>query len=183
MKTEPHPYALPRQAPQSSTLQGSQTNPTTATPARTHPKRSEALSARWNHTCNDARMDADGLLFEQLLMPVANSQGDASDSQGDGADVSPFTPAQGLPTQLIDELSLQLPTKSNRPFSATILMPNLGEVQVYALKLDGRWGISLGFKRRDVFERMRKQHSACEAAFCAALNQEVELTLHTGGAA
>lgn len=129
----------------------------------------------------DKGIEADGLFFQQLLIPVSSDQSDHSGSGGSSRSFSMFDPVEGVPTQLLDELALQLPEHANRPFSATLLMPSLGKVQIRANKRDSHWAIELGFERRDVLERLTQQHQACEEALAKALDHDVELSLQQAG--
>ncbi|MGY2289768.1 type III secretion system HrpP C-terminal domain-containing protein [Pseudomonas sp. SDO528_S397] len=176
-----HPTA-PR-APQKAAPAAIQPRPDAPPSNAPLPKRSEAQRTRLADLSprEDKELEADGLFFEQLLMPVSSGQSDHSGTSGGGSSFSMFTALDGVPTQLIDELALQLPNHGNRPFSATLLMPNLGKVQIRANKRDSHWAIELGFERRDVLERMTKQHQACEDAFASALDHDVELSLQPAG--
>ncbi|NWB92688.1 type III secretion system HrpP C-terminal domain-containing protein [Pseudomonas agarici] len=145
-------------------------------------RRAETERSRQAGSAFGARRDtsneitADGLFFEQLLVPSTTDQGDSSDRHG-GAGFSLFHPVDEVLTQLIDELAMQLPVQSNRPFSATLLMPNLGKIQVRASKRDNRWNIDLDVERADVLGRLRSNRQVCEDAFSEALGQDVSLSL------
>lgn len=129
-------------------------------------------------------LDADAMLFIQLLAPPPPAQQDdqSGSSQGSSS-FSMFAPLDGIPTQLIDELAVQLPQHGNRPFSATLLMPNLGKVQIRAQKRESHWDIALGLDRADVLERLTRHHGACQQAFAQALDHDVELRLQPAGPA
>ena len=129
-------------------------------------------------------LDADAMLFMQMLVLPPPAHSDDQGSSGNGSSsFSMFAPLDGIPTQLIDELALQLPQHGNRPFSATLLMPNLGKVQIRAQKRDSHWDIELGLERADVLERLTKHHGACQQAFAQALDHDVELRLQPTGPA
>jgi hypothetical protein len=83
-----------------------------------------------------------------------------------------------VPTQLVDELAQRLPAQPDGPFNVTLLMSNLGKVQVNASKRDNQWNIELGFARRGVLKRVQPHQRACENALADALGQDVELSMH-----
>lgn len=188
MRNEPlnapihHPPARPPQkaAPAAIQPQNEHSPASSPAPRRNEPERHRFADNRMNQGRDSSRhLDADGLYFEQLLLPSGGGKGDQSGT-GSGSHFNMFAPADGVPTQLIDELALQLPAHGNQPFSATLLMPNLGKVQVRANKRDSLWAIELGFERSDVLERLSARHQACEEAFSKALGHDVELSM--GGA-
>ncbi|MFC6478762.1 type III secretion system HrpP C-terminal domain-containing protein [Pseudomonas asuensis] len=82
-----------------------------------------------------------------------------------------------MPTQLIDELVQRLAKDPLASLNVTLLMPNLGKVQVRASKRDDRWSVELGFSRQDVFKRLQPRENACESALANALGQPVELSM------
>jgi hypothetical protein len=131
-------------------------------------------------TCNQASptdaLNADGLFFSQLLVPQVNAEPDQSGYGGSGLSLLP--PSDGVPTQLIDELAQRLPAQPDGPFSVTLLMPNLGKVQVNASQRDNQWNIELAFARRGVLKRLQPHQRACESALAEALGQDVQLSLH-----
>ncbi|WP_259696285.1 type III secretion system HrpP C-terminal domain-containing protein [Pseudomonas brassicacearum] len=177
---QPAPRPPQKAAPAAIQPQDDNRSPANAQPRRNEPERIRLADSRLNQGRDTCRhLDADGVFFEQLLVSSGGSKGDQSGAGG-GSGFNMFAPAEGVPTQLIDELALQLPAHGNRPFSATLLMPNLGKVQVRANKRDSRWAIELGFERSDVLERLSARHQACEDAFAQALGQDVELSM--GGA-
>lgn len=182
MRTEPIKHLAPPPAPAKTAVV-----PATPYPAgNPAPKRSDALRNRQadSRVPSDSspQLDADGVLFEQLIAPLPGEQDDQSGSQDGGSShFSMFTPIEGVPTQLVDELALRLPDVGNRPFSATLLMPNLGKVQIQAQKNPGHWAIRLSFSRRDVLERLGRHQPACEEAFSQALGHAVELSLQPAG--
>ena len=147
------------------------------------PKRSETPRSRAADSRSDTPRvpDADSLWFEQLLALPATGQEAQSDARGGASNYSLFAPFDGMPTQLIDQLALQLPALGRRPFSATLLMPTLGKVQVRAHKRDSCWAIDLAFERAEVLQRVNRHHSACESALTQALGHDVELSLHPAG--
>jgi hypothetical protein len=185
MRNEPlnapiqHPAPRPPQKPAPAAIQPRTDTPAAANsqPRRNEPERSRLADSRLIPGRDSTRhLDADGLFFEQLLLPSGSGKGDQSGAGG-GSHFNMFAPADGVPTQLIDELALQLPAYGSRPFSATLLMPNLGKVQVRANKRDSRWAIELGFERSDVLTRLSARHQACEDAFADALGQDVDLSM------
>jgi hypothetical protein len=175
----PHPAPRPPQKPAPAAIQPQADNSAAShsLPRRNEPERGRLADSRLNQGRDTTRhLDADGLFFEQLLMPSGSGKGDQSGAGG-GSGFNMFAAAESLPTQLIDELALQLPAHGDRPFSATLLMPNLGKVQVRANKRDSRWAIELGFERSDVLARLSARHQACEDAFADALGHNVELSM------
>lgn len=128
-------------------------------------------------------LDADSMLFMQMLVPPPPHQDDQSSAGKGSSSFSMFAPPDGVPTQLIDELAMQLPQHGNRPFTATFLMPNLGKVQIRAQKRDSHWDIELGLDRTDVLERLSKHHGACQQALAQTLKHDVELRLQPAGQA
>ncbi|KAF1032695.1 MAG: hypothetical protein GAK37_00366 [Pseudomonas sp.] len=183
MRTEPVKHLAPPPAPKPANT----TRPTATYPAGTPaPKRNDALRNRTAdtrlHSDSSPQLEADGVLFEQLIAPLPSEGDNQSDSHsGGGSSFSMFTPIDGVPEQLVDELALQLPAVGNRPFSATLLMPNLGKVQIQAQKNPGHWSIRLSFSRRDVLQRLTRHQQACEEAFSQALDHDVELSLQPAG--
>lgn len=182
MRTEPIKHLTPPPAPAKTAIVAATPYPS----GNTVPKRNDAprnrLADSRVQTASSPRLDADGVLFEQLIAPLPNGQDDQSEShEGGGSHFSMFTPIEGVPTQLVDELALRLPDVGNRPFSATLLMPNLGKVQIQAQKKTGHWAIRLSFSRRDVLERLGRHQPACEEAFSLALGHAVELSLQPAG--
>jgi hypothetical protein len=123
----------------------------------------------------DATFSADGLFFFQLIQPVGED-GNHQDLGSSGGIALPIQ-SEELPTQLIDELVQRLTKDSLAPLNVTLLMPNLGKVQVRASKRDDHWSIELGFSRRDVFKRLRSQERACESALTGAFGLPVELSM------
>ncbi|WP_437883130.1 type III secretion system HrpP C-terminal domain-containing protein [Pseudomonas sp. LRF_L74] len=118
---------------------------------------------------------ADGVLFNQLIQPVARST-----DQGDGVGGSGFAPsalADVATAQLVDELAQRLPETLAGAFNVSLLMPNLGRIQVRAGKRDNQWDINLGFARRSAFERVQSCRGECEAALANVLAQPVNLTM------
>lgn len=128
------------------------------------------------------QLSADATLFMQMLVPPPPAYSDDQGNSGNGSSsFSMFAPLDGIPTQLIDELAVQLPQHGNRPFNATLLMPNLGKVQIRAQKRESHWDIELGLERADMLERLTKHHGACQQAFAQALEHDVELRLQPTG--
>lgn len=118
---------------------------------------------------------ADGLVFAQLIQP-AQAVSDEGSGLGGGQ-----TAAAGKPdaaaSQLVDELAQRLPIAPPGAFTATLLMPNLGRIQVRAGKRDDQWEVELGCARRETFERLRGQRGACEASLAEAMGSPVRLAL------
>ena len=157
--------------------------PAAATANPPLPKRSETTRSRATDSRSDSPRvpDADSLWFEQLLALPATGQEAQSDARGGASNYSLFASFEGVPTQLIDQLALHLPALGRRPFSATLLMPTLGKVQVRAHKRDSFWAIELGFERAEVLQRVTQHHGACESALAQALGHDVELSLYPAG--
>ncbi|WP_256262462.1 type III secretion system HrpP C-terminal domain-containing protein [Pseudomonas gingeri] len=178
--TAPHPAYRP--APAARAPQAEDRLPSPALQRRSDAERSRQTGNTFGAGRDSSEMTADGLFFEQLLVPSSTDQGEQSEQHG-GSGFNLFSTAEVIPTQLIDELAMQLPARGDRPFSATLLMPNLGKVQVRAGKRDNQWTIDLGFERADVLSRLRNNRQACEDAFSQALGQDVSLSLHGAEAA
>ena len=157
--------------------------PVAATGNAPLPKRSETARSRVTDSRSDSPCvpDADSLWFEQLLALPASGQEAQSDSQGGTSNAGLFAAFDGVPTQLIEQLTLQLPALGRRPLCATVLMPTLGKVQVRASKRDSIWAIELGFERADSLQRVSRHQGACERALAQALGHDVELSLHPAG--
>jgi hypothetical protein len=136
----------------------------------------DRLRSNWNQPSPNDALNADGLFFSQLLVPQVDARPDQSGYGGSGLSLLP--PGDGVPTHLIDELAQRLPAQPDGPFNVTLLMPNLGRVQVNASKRDNQWNIELGFARRGVLKRLQPHHRACESALADALGQDVQLSLH-----
>ena len=116
---------------------------------------------------------ADGQLFAQLLQPV-HQGGDQSGFGGSGVASFQARP-DGMAGELVDELTQRLPSMPSGPISITLLMPNLGRVQVRAGKRDQQLEVELGFERLDVLERLRAQEHSCASALSEALGLPVRL--------
>lgn len=124
--------------------------------------------------CANTAWVPDGLFFSQLLIPQV---GTAPEQEGFGSGQLSFAAtSQPVPAQLIEELAQQLPAQASGPLGFTLLMPNLGEIQVNADWLGSRWNVQLGFKRRDVLARVQGHAQACRQALEDATGQAV--TLH-----
>lgn len=134
----------------------------------------ERLRSMWNQPSPSDALNADGLFFSQLLVPSVNAEPDHSGFGGSGASLLP--PSNGMPTQLIEELAERLPTQPDGPFNVTLIMPNLGKVQVNANKRDNQWSIELAFARRGALKRVQPHQRACENALADALGQDVDLS-------
>jgi hypothetical protein len=119
---------------------------------------------------------ADGLFFSQLLIPTVSEAPDHSGFSGSGLSLVP--PADGVPTQLIDELAQRLPSQPDGPFNVTLLMPYLGKVQVNACKRENHWSVDLGFAKKGVLKRLQPHQRACESALAEALGQDVDVSFH-----
>jgi len=96
----------------------------------------------------------------------------------DGSGFSLLPPSDGVPAQLIDELVERLPAQPDGPFSVTLLMPTLGQVQVNANKRDNQWNVELAFAKRSVLKRLQPHQRACQNALTEALGQNVDLSFH-----
>lgn len=119
---------------------------------------------------------ADGQLFAQLIQPV-QQEADHSGLGGSAATLFPARP-EGMAGELIDELTQRLLGQPTGPLNLTLLMPNLGRVQVRASKRDQQWDVDLGFERRELLERLHAQERTCERALSDALGQPVRLSMH-----
>lgn len=136
----------------------------------------ERLRSAWNQPNQSETLNADGLFFSQLLVPAVGEAPDHSTFGGSGLNLMP--PSDGVPTGLIDELAERLPVQPDGPFSVTLLMPNLGRVQVNAHKRDNQWNVELGFARRGVLSRLKPHQRACGRALADALGHDVGLSFH-----
>lgn len=136
----------------------------------------ERLRSAFNQLDQQETLSADGMFFSQLLVPAVGEQPDQSGFGGGGVNLLP--PGDGVPAGLIDELADRLPAQPDGPFSVTLLMPNLGRVQVNANKRDNQWSVELGFARRGVLSRLRPHQRACESALADALGHDVDLSFH-----
>lgn len=170
IKTPPRPQ--PRPAPQEAAAPNDN-RPSLGTPRKLDLDR---LRASWIQPAQTEALNADGLFFSQLLVAPVSEEPDHSGFGGSGLNLSP--PSEGVPTQLIDELAERLPTQPDGPFNVTLLMPNLGKVQVSANKRDNQWNIELAFARRGVLKRLQPHQRACESALADALGHDVDLTFH-----
>ncbi|KDD66126.1 hypothetical protein ABH912_005445 [Pseudomonas sp. BT76 TE3572] len=171
----PQPKPAPRVAPPADRPGPSESRP--ASPSTAKRGETERGRVTWQHQAADTPMAADGLFFSQLLIPPVSEEPSHSGFAG-GSNFSMPLPAEGVPTQLIDELAQQLPSQAGQPFSVTLLMPNLGKVHVKANKRDSHWEIELGFARPDVLARLQSRQDACEEALSQALGHDVQLSLH-----
>lgn len=174
IKNTPHPppQAQPRPVQPPSAPQADNR------PALTSPRRGDAerVRASWSNTGPNDSLNADAMLFSQLLVPLISEEKDHSGFAGSGFSLLP--PSENVPTQLIDELAQRLPSQPDGPFSITLLMPNMGKVQVNANKRDNQWNIELGFARRGVLQRLQPHQRACENALAEALGLDVDLSFH-----
>jgi hypothetical protein len=165
-QAQPHPVQ-PQPAPQADNH-----------PALTSLRRGDVERVRplWSKPCPNDSLNADGMFFSQLLVPLISEETDHSGFAGSGFSRLPLS--ESVPTQLIDELAQRLPSQPDGPFSITLLMPNMGKVQVNANKRDNQWNIELGFTRRGVLKRMQPHQRACENALTEALGLDVDLFFH-----
>lgn len=136
----------------------------------------DRVRAAWKPSTQPETTNADGLFFSQLLIPTVSEEPDHSGFSGSGLSLLP--PADGVPTQLIDELAHRLPLHPDGPFNVTLLMPYLGKVQVNASKRENHWSVELGFAKKGVLKRLNPHQRACEGALAAALGQDVDLSFH-----
>jgi hypothetical protein len=134
------------------------------------------VRAAWNPPTQQETTSADGLFFSQLLIPTVSEEPDHSGFSGSGLSLLP--PADGVPTQLIDELAQRLLSQPDGPFNVTLLMPYLGKVQVNASKRENHWSVELGFAKKGVLKRLNPHQRACENALAEALGHDVDLSFH-----
>lgn len=122
---------------------------------------------------------ADGLWFAQLIQPL-HGAGGGGEQSGFGGSAAAMLPGQreAILGELLDELTPRLPSQPGGPFNLTLIMPNLGRVQVRAGKRDQHWEVDLGFEREDVLQRLRQQQEQCESALSEALRQPVRLSMN-----
>ncbi|WP_322114155.1 type III secretion system HrpP C-terminal domain-containing protein [Pseudomonas sp. KU26590] len=173
----------PQPQPRAETPRAPTPSPSPAAPGDTRQpsatvRRTDA--DRLRRLCDESALpeslSADGMFFSQLLVPPVTEE--QSESGFAGSSFSTLFPAEGVPTQLIDELAQRLPQQPDGPLSLTLLMPNLGKVQVNANKRDNQWSIELGFARRGVLKRLQPHQRNCESALEQALGCDVDLSLH-----
>lgn len=167
-----HPQPQARPAPETTPA------PNATRPALGGLRRGETdrLRAAWSQPTQPETTSADGLFFSQLLIPTVSEAPDHSRFSGSGLSLLP--PADGVPTQLMDELAQRLPSQPDGPFNVTLLMPYLGKVQVNASKRENHWSIELAFAKRGVLKRLQPHQRACESALAEALGQDVDVSLH-----
>lgn len=174
--------SAPRAHPQPQARQAPETPPTSTNtrPALGGVRRGDLdrLRPTWSQPTQPDASSADGLFFSQLLIPTVSEAADHSGFSGGGLSLLP--PADGVPTQLIDELAQCLHSQPNGPLSVTLLMPRLGKVHVNASKRDSQWNIELGFAKKGVLKRLQSHHRACESALAEALGHDVDLSFHEG---
>jgi hypothetical protein len=173
MKAEHRPPAPPRQAP----------TPPPALPAAADQDRAAAAAPRRDtERPRSASMrlepepiiNADGQFFAQLISPV----GEGAEQQGfGGSTIAAPLQSEAAPAELVDELAQCLAKAPQVPFNVTLLMPNLGRVDVSATPHEGHWGVELTFARREVLRRLKPKARECESALASALGQPVALTL------
>ncbi|MBD8599785.1 type III secretion system HrpP C-terminal domain-containing protein [Pseudomonas sp. CFBP 8772] len=170
-RPQPQPRAEPPRTPSTA-------SPSEARQPQPNVRRADAERLRrlCDESASPASLSADGMFFSQLLVPPVTE--DQSESGFAGSSFSTLFPAEGVPTQLIDELAQRLPQQPDGPLSLTLLMPNLGKVQVNANKRDNQWSIELGFARRGVLKRLQPHQRNCESALEQALGCDVDLSLH-----
>ncbi len=172
-RPQPQPRAEPSRTPSPSPASPSETRQPLTTVRRADAERLRRLC---NESASPESLSADGMLFSQLLVPPVTEE--QSESGFAGSSFSTLFPNEGVPTQLIDELAQRLPQQPDGPLSLTLLMPNLGKVQVNANKRDNQWSIELGFARRGVLKRLQPHQRNCESALEQALGCDVDLSLH-----
>lgn len=172
MKAEPRHPAPPMPSSPAATS----SNVKNEAPAQPALRRSESdrLRSTWASREFDAQPSADGQFFAQLIAPV--DEGGEQQGWGGGAIALP-APSEEMPTELVDELVQHLTKDPLARLDITLLMPNLGRIDVKASAREGHWSIELGFARRDVLKRLRPRQRACEAALANALGQPVELSM------
>ncbi len=174
IKSPPRPQASPTQRP--APTESAVSNTTRSSVGGLRRGEAERLRSTWHQTDPSEALSADGMFFSQLLVPAVGEQPDQSGFGGSALNLLP--PGDGVPTALIDELAERLPVQPDGPFSVTLLMPNLGRVQVNANKRDNQWSVELAFARRGVLSRLRPHQRACESALADALGQDVDLSFH-----
>jgi hypothetical protein len=170
-RPQPQPRAEPSRTPSPSPASPGETRQPLATVRRADTERLRRLC---DESASPASLSADGMFFSQLLVPPVTEQ--QSESAFAGSSFSTLFPTEGVPTQLIDELAQRLPQQPDGPLSLTLLMPNLGKVQVNASKRDNQWSIELGFARRGVLKRLQPHQRNCESALEQALGCDVDLS-------
>lgn len=170
--THPRPQVQPRPAPSEPAATADNR------PALGNLRRGESdrLRSAWNQPAAQEALNADGLFFSKLLVLPVGEKTEQSGYSGSGFSLLP--PSDGVPTQLIDELAQRLPDQPDGPLSVTLLMPNLGKIQVNANKRDNQWTVELGFARRGLLKRLQPHQHACESALADALGQDVDLSFH-----
>lgn len=170
-RPQPQPRAETSRAPSPSPAAPGDTRQPSSPVRRADAERLRRLC---DESASPASLSADGMFFSQLLVPPVTEQ--QSESGFAGSSFSTLFPAEGVPTQLIDELAQRLPQQPDGPLSLTLLMPNLGKVQVNANKRDNQWSIELGFTRRGVLKRLQPHQRNCESALEQALGCDVDLS-------
>lgn len=174
MKAEHRPPAPPRPAPVPAPAQptatANQDRAAAALPRR-DTERPRGPLARLEP---EPIVNADGQFFAQLILPV----GEGPNHQGfGGSTIALPVQSEAAPAELVDELAQCLAKAPQVPFNVTLLMPNLGRVEVSATPQEGHWGVELSFARREVLRRLRPKARECESALASALGQPVALTM------
>lgn len=172
MKAEPRHPAPPLPSP--AAPNGTAAKDSRTSQAALRRSESERLRSAWTCREADTPMSADGQLFAQLIAPVD----EGGEQQGwSGGTVALPAQSEEMPTEVVDELVQRLAKDPLAGLNVTLLMPNLGRIEVKASSRDGRWNIELGFARRDVLKRLQPRQRACEDALANALGQPVELSM------
>ncbi|WP_223536854.1 type III secretion system HrpP C-terminal domain-containing protein [Pseudomonas sp. GL-B-16] len=128
----------------------------------------------WSNRGAEALPTADGQYFAQLIGLV--DEGGGQQGWGGGA-IAMTTQSEEVPMDLMDELAQHLSKDPMSALDVTLLMPNLGRIEVRANARGGRWEVELGFARRDVLKRLQPRQRSCEAALAKALGKPVELSM------
>ena len=143
MKTEARPSAPPRPVSSQVVAPGKESAAPLINGRRGESER--LRSVRPEHETEHI-LNADGLYFSQLIQPFSSDA--VQQDLGGSAGVALPLQAEEAPAELIDELVQQLTRNSVAPLAVTVLMPNLGKVQVKVTRHNDHWGIELGFSRR-----------------------------------
>ncbi|MBA1246289.1 flagellar hook-length control protein FliK (plasmid) [Pseudomonas luteola] len=172
MKTEARPSAPPRPLSSPVSAPSKESSAPLLIGRRGENERLRSLSPEHE---TEHVLNADGLFFSQLIQPVSSDAG--QQDLGGSAGVALSVQTEEAPAELIDELVQQLTRNSVAPLAVTVLMPNLGKVQVKVTRHNDHWGIELGFSRREILSRLRPHQRACESALTNALGDPVELSM------
>jgi hypothetical protein len=145
-----------------------------APPATARRGEGDRLRTLWSNRGAEVLPTVDGQYFAQLIGLV--DEGGGQQGWGGGA-IAMTTQSEEVPMDLMDELTKHLSKNPMSTLEVTLLMPNLGRIEVRANVRGGRWEVELGFARRDVLRRLQPRQGSCEAALTDALGQPVELSM------